>query len=272
MASVSVLSAVYGLLRSREPIASVRSPVLLPPPATAFADARTPDSVGSTTPPLVFPLSRSRHEQAPLTEHTLRASHLAWLIRFRDLGARFVALNAAKEQGLDSCWAGKTTRAHIRSVQRAADEAKWVEERLRAAVVWCRRRGLRKLPVRVLVGVGARKQGQPLVRPVHSDFPPTLLDLPYPLPIAQEANIYALSVHRPPALNSRRYHHRPQERDEEREAQSRDAPPLYREEADEAAGERTLDRAEIEGEGGELEYARALEGLMREAEQGLPGL
>jgi hypothetical protein len=71
-----------------------------------------------------------------------------------------------------------------------------------------------------------------VVRPSHTEFPPSLLDLPYPLPVALEANIYFLTVPRPPTLTRR---------DEEREAQLRDAPPAYCEEVDLLSGETVLE-------------------------------
>ncbi|GAA5889865.1 hypothetical protein JCM6882_004345 [Rhodosporidiobolus microsporus] len=262
MATVTVLSAMYGLLRSKESISSVRSPVLIPP---TVDDPEGPPSaaIATSSPPPLFPLP-SRREQAPLTEHALREAWESWLCRLRDLSERNAGLLSAKSNGLDSCWAGKTTDSHIQSVQRAADEAKWVEEKLRLAVVFCRREGVRKVPMKTVFGVGMRRTGTVPLRPAHSRFPPSLLDLPYPLPIAQEANIYKLVVELPPAIFSARYQRRPQERDEEREAQGRDAPPMYTEEADICAGERMVERSDLTGEGGEEEYSRALAGLLDE--------
>ncbi|GAA6035536.1 hypothetical protein JCM8097_000303 [Rhodosporidiobolus ruineniae] len=259
---MAVLASVVELLRARESLASVRSPVLLPPvdtPPSLGNDA--PITSAPSSPPPLFPLSRSKRDPAPLTEHALRATHLQWLVRFRDLSTRLTALLSAKADGLDSCWAGKTTASHLRAVQTAADEARWVEEKLREAIVWCRREAVKKLPVKVLVG--ASRKNAPL-RPAHSRFPPSLLELPYPLPRALESNLYTLVVPRPPAVGSRRYHHRPQERDEEREAQARDAPPVYSEQADEAAGEVSVERSVMEAEGGEEAYVRALADLLRD--------
>ncbi|GAA5838150.1 hypothetical protein JCM11251_004725 [Rhodosporidiobolus azoricus] len=264
MASVTVLSAVYSLLRSKESISSARSPVLLPPTPQAEGDhPESQSAIAPSSPPPLFPLP-SKREQAPLTEHALREAWQSWLFRLSSLSERLGGLLAAKSDGLDSCWAGKTTDSHIRSVQMATDEAKWVEEKLRLAVVFCRREGIRKVPMKTVLGVGMRRRGTVPLRPAHSRFPPSLLDLPFPLPVAQEANLYSLVVERPPAIFSARYQRRPQERDEEREAQGRDAPPIYTEEADICAGERMVERSEITGEGGEEEYSRALAGLLDE--------
>ena len=81
-------------------------------------------------------------------------------------------------------------------------------------------------------------------RPKHNAFPPTLLELPFPLPHALEANIYFLTVPRPPPLA------RHDAWDAERAAQSHEAPPMYDEEL--AFGETVLER------GGDLDVAVAL--------------
>ncbi|GAA5982070.1 hypothetical protein JCM11641_004315 [Rhodosporidiobolus odoratus] len=205
-------------------------------------------------------------------QHALQALHLNWHLRLRSLSDRVIALLSAKAAGEASCWAGKATENHIRTVQRAADEAKFVEERLRKAVRWCRREKVGKVPVKGLIkaAAGARKKhgrnSPSSLRPVHSTFPPSLLDLPYPLPQAQEPNLYTLSL---PSFSMTPFpetprRRRPQERDEEREAQQGEALPVYRALADEQAGERTVQRAEMGGVGGEEQYARELAELLRE--------
>lgn len=69
-------------------------------------------------------------------------------------------------------------------------------------------------------------------RPTHTSFPPSLLDLPYPLPLAFDANFLILTVPRPPPISR----HRRAEEDEV------EALPAYREEADHELGERMLER------------------------------
>jgi hypothetical protein len=95
-------------------------------------------------------------------------------------------------------------------------------------------------------------------RPTHRRFPPTLLDLPFPIPHAQEGNVYILSCPRPAHLQPEQ---RPQERDEEREAQRREAPPFYTEEADVIGGETTVERSEMTSE---EEYQRALRSVLED--------
>lgn len=268
---MAALSTAWKVLRDREPLASQRLPVFVPP-ATDLPPAF--EAVIGTS----SPLSPRPVAAIPLTEVTLRQHYLCWLLRLRQLDARLHALSCAADQGLPSCWAGKTTAGHLRSVQRAVEEAKWVEGRLRLAVIFVKEEQIKKLPLRTLAA-GARKKGcalflplpfssslgtyllaplsRPTLRPTHARFPPTLLDLPFPIPDAKEGNIYVLTCRRP----AEEHDQRPQERDEEREAQRREAPPYYTEEADVFGGETTMERSEMTSE---EEYARALMSVMED--------
>lgn len=290
MAAIVVLSAAVALLRSNEGLRDLRSPVIPLPDdhdsssphlhrSASSARGRPSSSLAARHPSS----SRSRNRPAPLTERSLRASHLAWLIRLRDLSARLRALEDARAKRLESCWAGKATRRHIRAVRKAVDEAEWVEDKLRQAVVWCRQAGIRKAPVKSLLHVGRDGCASPSLslprrcpdrlvpvltlrfahvlmlcgisdslsaRPKHNAFPPSLLELPFPLPNALEANIYFLTVPRPPPLA------RHDAWDAERAAQSHEAPPIY----DEAPGfgEIVLERGdELDVAVALLEYERA---------------
>lgn len=160
MAAIVALNAAVALLRSNEGLRDLRSPVIPlpddhhdsprppPPRRSASLSSRTRALARSSS------SSRSRSRPAPLTERSLRAAHLAWLIRLRDLKARWTALDDCRAKRQDSCWAGKATRRHIRAVRKAVDEAEWVEDKLRQAVVWCRGAGVRKAPVTSLLSVG----------------------------------------------------------------------------------------------------------------------
>ncbi|GAA6001975.1 uncharacterized protein JCM10292_001778 [Rhodotorula paludigena] len=260
MAAVA-LSGIYALLRSGERFADLRSPVIPRPPVDDSDGTLSPDSAASpassapSSPPRSRRSSRAGLAPPPLTERGLRAHHLAWLIRLRDLRGRYVALADAKSKGHESCWAGKATRRHLRAVRKASEEAEWVEEHLRQAVLWCRQAGVSKAPVKRLLAVG--KQGI-AARPKHSTFPPSLLELPFPLPTAYEANIYFLTVPRPPPLA------RHEQFDPERVAQSSEAPPLYSPEA--GFGEVVLEGAEALEDATELlEYERTSRALQSEA-------
>lgn len=162
MAAVA-LSGIYALLRSGERFADLRSPVIPRPPVDDSDGTLSPDSAASpassapSSPPRSRRSSRAGLAPPPLTERGLRAHHLAWLIRLRDLRGRYVALADAKSKGHESCWAGKATRRHLRAVRKASEEAEWVEEHLRQAVLWCRQAGVSKAPVKRLLAVG--KQG-----------------------------------------------------------------------------------------------------------------
>ncbi|GAA5945913.1 hypothetical protein JCM3775_004441 [Rhodotorula graminis] len=240
MAAIVALNAAVALLRSNEGLRDLRSPVI-PLPDDHHDRPRRSASLSSTSRSTRFARQHSRSRPAPLTERSLRASHLSWLIRLRDLKARLTALDDCRAKRLESCWAGKATRRHIRAVRKAVDEAEWVEDKLRQAVVWCRGAGVRKAPVTSLLSVGRNGLS---ARPKHNAFPPTLLELPFPLPHALEANIYFLTVPRPPPLA------RHDAWDAERAAQSHEAPPRYDEEL--AVGETVLER------GGDLDVAVAL--------------
>ncbi|GAA5957295.1 hypothetical protein JCM8115_006947 [Rhodotorula mucilaginosa] len=218
------------LLGSGETLADLRSPIL-PVPEDHPHLFTEPTPYERRTSALVErdgDACRSR-KPLPLTERSLRAYHLSWLIRQRDLRSRHLALCDARDKGWPSCWAGKATSRHIRAVARALDEAEWVEDKLRKALGWCRAAAVPKARVKTLLKSGKKSH---VVRPSHTEFPPSLLDLPYPLPVALEANIYFLTVPRPPTLTRR---------DEEREAQLRDAPPAYCEEVDLLSGETVLE-------------------------------
>ncbi|GAA5899667.1 hypothetical protein JCM5296_001393 [Sporobolomyces johnsonii] len=208
----------------------LRSPILPYPPL--------PPSSSSSAPPPFHGNPAAAAASAPLTERSLKASHLSWLVRHRDLSARLKALEGARDEGEGACWAGEVTERHIRSVRKARDEAEWVEQRLRAAVRWCKEQGLEKVPVKRLI----RRSKQGPLRPTHTSFPPSLLDLPFPLPSASSSNNYTLTVPRPPHI------------DDERTSQEleRDAPPVYTVEADRARGETSIERgAEVQEYGAE---------------------
>lgn len=70
-----------------------------------------------------------------------------------------------------------------------------------------------------------------VTRPTHTETPPTLLDLPFPLPEAPPSHRIALTIPRPPPLEPAGH------RDEE----ERNRPPLYTQEADFALGESSLE-------------------------------
>ncbi|GAA5868040.1 hypothetical protein JCM3774_001578 [Rhodotorula dairenensis] len=237
------------LLGSGETLADLRSPILPVPEDHPHLSAASSTTCERRRALVERDDGRSR-AALPLTERSLRAYHLAWLVRQRDLRSRHLALCDARDKGWPSCWAGKATSRHIRAVSRALDEAQWVEDKLRKALGWCRAAAVPKARVKSLLKSGKKRSvrvptlaSMPsprgpfrlprlVVRPSHTDFPPSLLDLPYPLPVALEANIYFLTVPRPPTLTRR---------DEEREAQLRDAPPAYCEEVDFFSGETVLE-------------------------------
>lgn len=177
-----------------------------------------------------------------LTERTLRNSHLAWMIRKRNLAARLEALETAWSLGLANTWAGDASEVHCRSVREAVLEAGWVEDKLKEAVRWCNERPIKPVSVRQLLkGV---KHGH---RPSHIDYPLVLHDLPFPLPVAPASSVYTLTVERPPPIDVERTDH-------EREL---DAPPTYSFEADCSAGETSIERgADV------MEYQRRIDGSL----------
>ncbi|GAA6062976.1 hypothetical protein JCM10212_005799 [Sporobolomyces blumeae] len=237
-----LLLAIVGRGAHSHSLDDLRSPVIPFPP--------------DPPPPELSASVRPRSNTPPLTERTLKQSHLEWLVRRRDLSARLDAVDEARRDGLSSCWAGDADDAHHRSLELARDEADWVEAKLREAVRWCRGRGVKKVSMKkVLRGAkngcvvrsrpssrerldlrsgahGAPNGSGRTGRPAHDSFPLVLLDLPFPLPVAHPSNVYTLTVPLPPAIDAER-----RTIDEER-----DAPPSYTVEADVGSGETSVER------------------------------
>lgn len=141
------------LLGNGETLADLRSPILPVPEDHPHVSRRQTAAEAAIVQPRALRVARPR----PLTERSLRAYHLAWLVRQRDLRSRHVALCDARDKGWPSCWAGKATSRHIRAVSRALDEAEWVEEKLRKGVQWCRAAAVPKAPVKTLLKSGKKR-------------------------------------------------------------------------------------------------------------------
>ncbi|GAA5988659.1 hypothetical protein JCM10908_003663 [Rhodotorula pacifica] len=169
-----------------------------------------------------------------LTEHGLNVVHESWQIRHAALWLRLRALRDARQKGLIGCWAGMCTPATLQATKEAAEEAQWVEKHLADAVEWCQGRKVAKLPLGKMVKArrGASKRAGADIRPTYLETPPSLLDLPFPLPLAPQSSRLALIVPRPPSLHFN---------ESQAEEEERLRPPLYTEEADLGVGESTLE-------------------------------
>lgn len=77
-----------------------------------------------------------------------------------------------------------------------------------------------------------------IVRPTHTSIPPTLLDLPFPLPLAPPSSRLAPFIPRPPPLADT----------DTPDGDAHAGPPTYTREADGARGESTLEGGFLEGE------------------------
>ncbi|GAA5955608.1 hypothetical protein JCM21900_006669 [Sporobolomyces salmonicolor] len=152
--------------RVNDKVCALRSPLLPPPPTLPIGTETSASS----------PSFRSK--AAPLTEHHLKALHLAWKERHSALYLRLCALFNARAKGLKQCWAGRVTWEGLMEVREAIMEAEWIEKRLKEAVACT---------------------SHP--RPQHADFPPSLLDLPYPLPPAPSPRVTARSIPITPSLD-----------------------------------------------------------------------
>ena len=146
------------LLGSGETLADLRSPILPVPEdhPHLFTEPTPYERRASALVERDGDACRSR-KPLPLTERSLRAYHLSWLIRQRDLRSRHLALCDARDKGWPSCWAGKATSRHIRAVARALDEAEWVEDKLRKALGWCRAAAVPKARVKTLLKSGKKR-------------------------------------------------------------------------------------------------------------------
>ncbi|GAA5875897.1 hypothetical protein JCM8547_001696 [Rhodosporidiobolus lusitaniae] len=215
MADVLVYMAVSFATDSYDKFARFRSPVIPIPSSAAPDDLAAPSS--ATPRPI-------------LTEHQLRAYHHAWATRHSAVWLRSCALLDAREKGYPACWAGDVNRDTLRAVRAAVDEANWVEGKLKAAIDWCEQRNLSKMSVVKLVQV-RRGKSRSVSRPTHSDTPPSLLDLPFPLPEAPASHRLNLTVPRPPPLEPQGH----------REDEERNRPPTYSRIADWENGESSLE-------------------------------
>lgn len=140
------------------------SPAASSPPRTTIptnflsriASSSASNAVTSTVRPT--PRSRSQTDTAstmvkvpPLTEHTLRETHLAWKIRYQSLYLRLATLLDALKRGLRTSWAGRVTWERCDEVRLAILEAEFVMRKLGQAVEWCDQKGLQRLPLTALV-------------------------------------------------------------------------------------------------------------------------
>ncbi|GAA5886885.1 hypothetical protein JCM6882_009373 [Rhodosporidiobolus microsporus] len=225
MADVLVYGLAYFAATAYDKLATLRSPVIPisgehpsldnPPTSPSPGDALV------VLPPSPLPL---------LTEYELRAAHYQWSTRHAAVWLRACALIDAKAKGYPACWAGDVSRENLRAVRAAVDEAKWVETKLKEAIDWCEQRKLGKMKLVKMVRVRKDRRSS-ITRPTHTSTPPSLFELPIPLPEAPPSNRVALSVPRPPPL----------EPEGHAEAEERNRPPVYTREADWENGESTLE-------------------------------
>ncbi|GAA5991802.1 hypothetical protein JCM11641_001761 [Rhodosporidiobolus odoratus] len=242
MADIIVYSLAYYAASAYEKVACLRSPLIpiTPTPYTSLSIAGVDDR--DPPPPLEFnsnntaaldlPAASCSAQATPvLTEHQLNSAHHQWSTRHAAVWLRACALIDAKSKGYPACWAGEVTRENLRAVRAAVDEARWVEERLKKALEWCEERKIGKMKLVKLVRVRKGRRSS-VTRPTHTSTPPSLLDLPFPLPDAPPSNRLVLTVPRPPPLEL-------DVNGEEEESLTR--PPLYTQEADWANGETSLE-------------------------------
>ncbi|GAA6008544.1 uncharacterized protein JCM10292_007243 [Rhodotorula paludigena] len=244
MADVLLYGLAYVVTDVSQKIANLRSPIV-PISVDSFANA---------PPPLPVHLARTDELQflPPIvTEHSLALAHHSWATRHAAIWLKLCALNDARAKNLIGCWAGLTQgevgRENIRQARQAVDEAAWVEERLKQALDWCDERKVRKMKLVKLVRYRKGRRSA-ITRPTHTDVPPTLLDLPFPIPLAPPSNRMAPFIPRPPPL----------ERETQAEAEERNRPPTYTREADATNGESTLEGGFLSGEVDVQEYEAAL--------------
>ncbi|GAA6062977.1 hypothetical protein JCM10212_005800 [Sporobolomyces blumeae] len=183
--------------------------------------------------------NRSRSHSTParkvpeLTEFGLKELHLAWRIRYQSLFLRLSALLDALRRGLRNSWAGRPSWELCDALRAAILEAEYVEKRLGEAVRWCGAQGLQKMPLKDFVSKPAKRRGS-VSRPMHSEYPPSLSTLPYPIPPALPAAFSKLTVPLPPDVLRGTSRSGPNEDD---------LPPAYTRRHDPLRGERLLEGA-----------------------------
>ncbi|GAA5849340.1 hypothetical protein JCM9279_006454 [Rhodotorula babjevae] len=234
MADIAIYALVGGITNLQERVSNFRSPVI------PLSRTSTPPA----PPPIPPHISRSADAQfleGTLTEHGLELAHYSWAARHAALALRQYALKDAVQKNLIGCWAGlvrgQQGADNLRAVRLAVDEAAWVEERLQAALDWCAEQRVKKMKVSSMVQVRRGKRST-IVRPTHTSIPPTLLDLPFPLPLAPPSSRLAPFIPRPPPLLDT----------DTPDGDAHAGPPTYTREADRAQGESTLEGGFLEGE------------------------
>ncbi|GAA5935776.1 uncharacterized protein JCM15063_001801 [Sporobolomyces koalae] len=218
----------------------------LPPvdPASGVADSPPLGPRSLSTPAAPTPRSAPRarsHSQTvsgkklpKLTEHGLREVHTAWKLRYNALFLRLAALLDAQRQGQRCSWAGLVSSEKCDEVRLAVLEAEYVEKKLAEAVAWCEEKGLQRLP---LVALVSSKRRSSEARPTHAECPPSLVDMPSPLPPAPPAVISRLTVSSVPPWVYGPATTRPDD------AAAHDLPPVYERDHDPLRGERLIERA-----------------------------
>ncbi|ORY57674.1 hypothetical protein BCR35DRAFT_309568 [Leucosporidium creatinivorum] len=174
MAGVLVWIVAAGVESVHEKLQARRSPLL--PVPTIVEEGGSSEALSATPSATTF------------TVRDLKIITREWQHRSIALSAKVRGLEICRREGWPLCWAGRVEE--LPAVRRARDEALWVAEKLESAVQWTKDQKVQKRAYLALP-----RSSKP--RPSHSAFPPSLVDLPWPLPLAPELHRYHLTVPRP---------------------------------------------------------------------------
>ncbi|SCZ89321.1 BZ3500_MvSof-1268-A1-R1_Chr1-1g01105 [Microbotryum saponariae] len=251
MAGLLIYGATYLVVKAVDTVKTRRSPVVPTPPLSDPATYHYGGDSNLGTSLLVTEVesvprqrgTKREMKQRPFTERQLKAGltcrrviydrhaelYRSWKYRDDMLLSKQNGLEYAIAHGWDVCWAGRTSE--FSTVRRARSESRFVVDQLALAIAWCRSQ---QVPKTSLVStLEPRSKIRRQTRSAHSSCPPSLLELPWPIPEPPGEREYGSVIERAPRFTR----------------EGPEALPLYSPAVDQERGERRLEFTPIaEGE------------------------
>ncbi|SGY61087.1 BQ5605_C007g04524 [Microbotryum silenes-dioicae] len=237
MAGLLIYGATYLVVKAVDTVKTRRSPVVPTPPLSDPAayhyggDSDLGVSLFVTEIESVPHQRGTRREmkRRPFNERQLKELYRSWKYRDDMLLSKQKGLEYAIAHGWDVCWAGRTSE--FSTVRRARSESRFVVDQLALAIAWCRSQ---QVPKTSLVSTfEPRSKIRRQTRTVHSSCPPSLLELPWPIPEPPGEREYGLVIERAPRFTK----------------EGPEALPLYSPAVNQERGERRLEFTPlVEGE------------------------
>ncbi|SCV71456.1 BQ2448_3044 [Microbotryum intermedium] len=240
MAGLVIYGVTYLVVRTVDVIKTRRSPIVPIPHISDLATTRDRSCSGggdSSSGSLLMtevdtvPQNGARREtkQRPFTERQLKGLYRCWKHRADMLWSKQKGLEYAIARGWDVCWAGRATE--FSTIRRARSEAQFIVDQLALAIAWCRSQQVPKTSFVSSLEPRAKKRRHS--RSAHAICPPSLLELPWPLPLPPGEREYGAVIERVPRFTT----------------ESGEALPTYSPALDEDRGEQRLEFTPIaEGE------------------------